>query len=79
MAGMNIRKPGTNIEDEIAGIACFSERNARYAMVEARPHEARGQRLFEVMQALVRPYQTLNYHIFANVVVEDEADVDVRD
>lgn len=41
------------IEDEIAGISCFAERNFRYALLQARPEGMLGRKLLEVVQAMV--------------------------
>lgn len=49
-----IRYGGTGyVEDEIAAISCFAERNFRYAQMQAQPEGMLGRKLFEVSQAQV--------------------------
>jgi hypothetical protein len=52
------RKPGGAgyIEDEIAAITCFAERNFRYAELQAEPEGMLGRKLLEVSQAQVCRY-----------------------
>ncbi len=53
LAGLTTRKSGSSTEDDIAEIKCFAERNARYALIEIRADESKGDKLFEILQAEV--------------------------